>query len=121
MTERQPEVATEEGGDVRNDGNDVRCTHLGGGVCQTHGPGARRRWRPVSRTTTLPGGGVRRIVERLYFYECDLVPNRRGGVMTAGRQRLLSFAAQQADARRGDHDNTSGVSLNSTSGRDAAR
>ena len=32
MTERQPEaVAAEEGGDVRNDENDVRCTHLRGG------------------------------------------------------------------------------------------
>ena len=54
------------------------CVYAAGGVCETHGAGAKRYWRPrgSSRVRGVGGSG-RKIPEREYYYQCDLGP--RGG------------------------------------------
>ena len=83
-----------------------------------HGPGARRRVRPIMRTVQLPRGGSRRqVVRRETFYTCDLIPGGRNRM----RQTLLSFVTTRADDRRGDDGNTSpGDSFDPDLGGDAA-
>ena len=48
------------------------CVYAAGGVCETHGEGAKRYWRPrgSSRVRGVGGSG-RKIPEREYYYQCD--------------------------------------------------
>ena len=62
------------------------CVHKEGGVCTIHGPGAKLRWRPSCKT--VQGEGKKKKYERVYWYECDLMPGGRGGRV---RQLRLSF------------------------------
>ena len=61
------------------------CTHDRKGVCQLHGPGALRKWKPVMTTETGSDGRVTRKKTREYFWACDV------GDRGVRRQTLLPF------------------------------
>ena len=71
---------------------------LEGGTCTTHGPGAKRHWRPRDRPTAGPG--VRRTYKE-YYYVCDVGPG--GGNKL--RQTRLSFLDNTRSNNTGQ-DNT---------------
>ena len=63
------------GGDVRTDGqNKIECVHMKGGVCKTHGEGAKKRWKPKWVTIIDDSGVKKREYKRQTYYECDLKP-----------------------------------------------
>ena len=86
--DRGPRLAQlETGGTVRGDelgvtvntpttpgaaGGRRDCVYLRGGSvhCTVHGPGAKRRWRPATRSTS--GRRGRWDGTREYYWECDL-------------------------------------------------
>ena len=49
------------------------CSYTKGGICSQHGPGAKRKWRPVSRGD----GGVWDKNNKRYYYVCDLSMSAR--------------------------------------------
>ena len=60
-----------------------RCNHAKGGVCAVHEPGAKLRWRPVTK-----GEGDVWDKTKEYFYVCDL--NKTAKKL---KQTRLSFGA----------------------------
>ena len=49
-----------------------------GGVCTLHGPGALQKWKPKGRKTIVGADGKKKtIVEREYYFVCDLAPQGR--------------------------------------------
>ena len=69
------------------------CVYKKGGVCSLHGPGARRRWKPVRTREVGADGAVRMKTTRLYYYECDV------GDKGVRRQNKLSFGSGNRTTR----------------------
>ena len=61
------------------------CVHNLRGVCQLHGPGALRKWRPAFISVTGSDGKMTRERTREYFWACDV------GDRGVRRQTLLPF------------------------------
>ena len=67
---------------------DRGCQHVKGGRCLTHGEGAKLKWKPGPKTTTIgPDGKTVTRSKRIYFYKCDLGLNGGGRLV----QPKLSF------------------------------
>ena len=48
------------------------CTYTRGGICSIHGPGAKRKWRPVRGE-----GGAWDKTTKKHYYVCDLSMSAR--------------------------------------------
>ena len=72
-----------------------RCTYKNG-VCDIHGRGAVRKWRPSFITEVGPGGVKTRRYVKKYEYVCDL--GEAGGKLNQSR---LPFSAMTVNDRKG--------------------
>ena len=50
------------------------CQYLKGGVCMTHGPGAKLKHKPVMTVTKGVDGKTKREMKRHYYYDCNVAP-----------------------------------------------
>ena len=62
------------------------CVHDKAGVCDVHGEGAERMFKPAVSTRRGRDGRIIRVVRKEFYWKCKLGP--RGGVL---RQTTLSF------------------------------
>ena len=77
----EPGSATNQrGGELRLSASTRRCVYAKGGICAKHGPGAKRKWRPVSR-------GEGNSWTKEYYFVCDISGNDK-----KMKQTRLSFS-----------------------------
>ena len=73
----------------------LECKHSAGGVCTIHGPGAKRKFKPVRVTTIGPDGLPVSKIKRKNYYKCYV-----GEGEERLRQTKISFGGL-LDTRRG--------------------
>ena len=79
------------------------CVYLKGGICDQHGPGAKRRWRLRKKETiNLVGAGVKTVMTREYYYTCDVGPGGKKNIQT----RLFPLKTAPKGRRVEDRDDT---------------
>ena len=76
---------------VRSPGIHRKCVHSKKGVCSTHGPGAKERWRPGNKVVSVVDGVKKYETTKIYFWECDLGSKGRK-LQQTGISRFLSPA-----------------------------
>ena len=76
---------------VRSPGILRKCVHNKKGVCSTHGPGAKERWRPGNKVVSIVDGVKKYETTKIYFWECDLGAKGRK-LQQTGISRFLSPA-----------------------------
>ena len=104
-----PGTGEMSGGDVQTDGQILtECVHVKGGVCLTHGKGAKKKWKPKWVTILNEFGVSRRVYKRQTYYECDLKP----GTVDKMTQPKLVFSKMttdrdmRSDTAQGDNGST---------------
>ena len=99
-------VVAVEGDDVSQvNRDDAKCTYVKG-VCDIHGEGARKYYKPLILKHEGPDGRVTRSIKKKAYYQCDLGQRGRGGRM---RQPKISFLRMTTTTTTRDiDDNTVG-------------
>ena len=80
------------------------CVHTRGGVCSTHGPGAKWCWEPLPMSERRLGPNGKMIIRR-HFWRCEV--NARGKMMT---QTRLPFK------KKDDDDDKKGMMMGDNAG-----
>ena len=102
---------------VMSPGIHRKCVHNKKGVCSTHGPGAKERWRPGNKVVSVVDGMKKYERTKIYFWECDLgskgrklqqtgisrflspARGRREGSQTVGEETLLGAACMTTEGQ----------------------
>ena len=86
-----------------------KCVHGRGGVCSIHGPGAKKKWRPLGKTRVMGDDGeLRWKSNREVYYVCAEVGEGVGRGGENNRLTQLTLKFNQGVDSSGDEDTNIG-------------
>ena len=82
--------------------NDRKCVYKRGGVCNDHGAGARRVFKPSWETSTSLGGTKTTVYKKRWGWRCDLISKKTKDKLKQSNISMFLKPATKITAGMGD-------------------